>query len=280
MTMGIEKKSILITGCSSGIGYHAATHLHSQGWQVFAGCRKKEDVKGLKKEGLNSVLIDYSDETSIEAGLNEVLETTEGRLDALFNNGAFACPGAVEDIPRSALKAIMETNLLGYHDLTTRVIPIMRKQGFGRIINCSSVLGLVTLPWRGAYNASKFALEGLTHTLRIEMRDTPIEVILIEPGPITTKIRENSLQYFETWIDWQSSARAKEYEIKLNKHLYSSYKKSLFELPPSAVTDKLMKALEERKPRACYFVTTPTYVMSIMKRILPIRALDWILSKC
>ena len=183
-------KSILITGCSSGIGYDAAFGLKEAGWRVFASCRSEKDCNRLSKMGLETVQLDYANESSINAALQEVLEKTDGTLDALFNNGAFASPGAVEDLPTEALKQIFETNVFGYHELTRKVIPVMRRQGYGRIVNCSSVLGFVTLPWRGAYNASKFALEGLTHTLRIEMRDTPIKVILIEPGPITSDIRK------------------------------------------------------------------------------------------
>ncbi|MEP5152959.1 SDR family NAD(P)-dependent oxidoreductase, partial [Planktotalea sp.] len=168
------QKSILITGCSSGIGYDAAHGLAKRGWRVFATCRQQKDCDRLNEEGLESFVLDYADEASIETALAECLERTGGTLDALYNNGAYAIPGAVEDLPRAGLRAIFETNLFGYHDLTCRVIPIMRKQGHGRIINCSSVLGLVAAKYRGAYNSTKFAMEGLTDTLRIEMRNTGI----------------------------------------------------------------------------------------------------------
>ena len=192
----MSRKSILITGCSSGIGYDAAHGLAKHGWRVFATCRQETDCARLRDEGLESFPLDYTDETSLEAALAEALARTGGTLDALFNNGAFACPGAVEDLPRGALREIYETNVFGYHDLTRRVIPVMRAQGHGRIVNNSSVLGFVSLKWRGAYASSKFALEGLTDTLRLEMRDTPIRVILIEPGPVTSNIRSNSIPHF------------------------------------------------------------------------------------
>jgi NAD(P)-dependent dehydrogenase (short-subunit alcohol dehydrogenase family) len=274
----VQQKSILITGSSSGIGYDAAHGLARRGWRVFATCRAEEDCARLRGEGLESFRLDYADEASVEAALAEVLTRTGGTLDALYNNGAFACPGAVEDLPRDALRAIFETNLFGYHDLTRRVIPVMRAQGQGRIVNCSSVLGLVGMKWRGAYVATKFAMEGLTDVLRIEMRGTGIKVILIEPGPVTSDIRVNAIPHFERWIDWEHSARAGEYR-SLRDRLYTSSGPDRFELPARAVTAKLVHALESTRPKARYFVTTPTYLMNIARRMLPTAALDWLIAK-
>ena len=214
------QKSILITGCSSGIGYDAAQGLKRAGWRVFATCRKPDDCDRLIAEGLESFPLDYADETSIAAAVDEALRRTSGTLDALFNNGAFACPGAVEDLPRGALREIFETNLFGYHDLARRVLPVMRAQGHGRIVNCSSVLGLVGLKWRGAYVATKFAMEGLSDVLRLEMRGTGIHVVLLEHGPGTSGIRQNAIPHFERWIDWRGSPRRAEYEASLLKRLY------------------------------------------------------------
>ncbi|MEL7100579.1 MAG: SDR family NAD(P)-dependent oxidoreductase [Pseudomonadota bacterium] len=273
------EKSVLITGASSGIGYAAAHGLRRRGWRVFASCRKEKDCARLRAEGFDAPRIDYSDETTINAGLAEVLEATGGTLDALYNNGAFACPGAVEDLPTDALRSVFEANFFGWHSLTRAVIPVMRAQGHGRIVQCSSVLGFVTMPWRGAYNASKHALEGLTDTLRIEMRDTPIHIITIEPGPITAKIRENSIPHFERWIDWKTSPRKAQYESKLLSRLYESSGPDMFELPPEAVVAKLAHALEANNPKPRYFVTTPTYIMNALRRLLPTRALDWVLAK-
>lgn len=273
------KRSILITGCSSGIGYDAAHGMRAAGWRVFAACRREEDCARLKAEGFESPRIDYSDEASLESGLAEVLAATGGTLDALFNNGAYACPGAAEDLPRGALREIFEANVFGWHDLTRRVIPVMRAQGHGRIVNCSSVLGLVAAPWRAAYVSTKYALEGLTDTLRIEMRDTPIKVILIEPGPVTSKIRMNSIAHFERWIDWKNSPRRAQYEASLLKRLYESHGPDKFELPPSAVTAKLLRALTTSNPAPRYYVTTPTYLMGALRRLLPSRALDWLIAK-
>ena len=273
------RKSILITGCSSGIGRDASEGLRKRGWRVFASCRKESDCAVLRDEGFESPLIDYADPDSIQAGLDKVLEATGGTLDALFNNGAYALPGAVEDLPREGLAELFETNVFGVHDLTRRVIPVMRGQGHGRIVNCSSVLGLVPAPWRGAYVASKYAMEGLTDTLRLEMRDTGIKVILIEPGPVTSKIRVNSIPHFERWVDWRGSARAEQYETRLLKRLYENRGPDRFELPPEAVTEKLWRALEDPSPRARYFVTTPTYIFGTLRHILPTSWMDWILAK-
>ena len=267
-------RSILITGSSSGIGYAAAHDLRARGWRVFASCRKPEDCERLKAEGFEAPQLDYADPASVRAGLTEVLEATGGTLDALYNNGAFALPGAVEDLPRGGLEELFQTNLFGPHDLTQLVLPIMRKQGHGRIVNCSSVLGLVAMPWRGAYVSSKFAMEGLTDVLRLEMKGTGIHIILIEPGPITSKIRQNAIPNFEKWIDWENSPRADQYRSQLRKRLYEDRGPDKFELPASAVTKKLIHALESDNPHPRYFVTTPTYIGNILRRILPTRMLD------
>jgi NAD(P)-dependent dehydrogenase (short-subunit alcohol dehydrogenase family) len=271
-------RSILITGCSSGIGLDAARALKSRGWRVFATCRQQGDCDRLQAEGLESFRLDYADEGSIAAAVDTSLERTGGTLDAVFNNGAFACPGAVEDLPRGALREIFEVNLFGYHDLARRVIPVMRAQGHGRIVNCSSVLGLVGMKWRGAYVSTKFAMEGLTDVMRIEMQGTGVDVILIEPGPIGTRIRENAIPHFEKWIDWENSARREEYTA-LRGRLYEKGGPDRFELPCSAVTAKLIHALENRRPKARYFVTTPTYLMNVARRVLPTRMLDWVIAK-
>ncbi|MDX8350285.1 SDR family NAD(P)-dependent oxidoreductase [Cognatiyoonia sp. IB215446] len=269
----MTQKSILITGSSSGLGLDAAYGLRAAGWRVFASCRKAEDCARLRSEGFESPRIDYTDPDSIVTGLAETLEATGGTLDALYNNGAYACPGAVEDLPVAGLRAIFETNVFGWHELTRLVIPVMRAQRHGRIVNCSSVLGFVPMKWRGAYVSTKYALEGLTDVLRIEMSNTPIEVVLIEPGPVTSKIRQNAIPHFEKWIDWQNSARADEYKEVMDR-LYKESGPDRFELPPSAVTKKLLHALTAPRPRPRYYVTTPTYLMGFLRRVLPTRMLD------
>lgn len=271
-------RSLLVTGSSSGIGLTAARHMRDRGWRVFASCRAEEDCVRLRDDGFEAPRLDYADPDSVASGLEQVLEATGGRLDALYNNGAFACPGAVEDLPREALREIFETNLFGWHDLTTRAIPVMRAQGHGRIVNCSSVLGLVGVKWRGAYVATKFALEGLSDVLRLEMAGSGIHVSLIEPGPVTSRIRANSIPHFERWVDWRNSARRDEYEGLLHR-LYEERGPDRFELPPEAVADKLVHALEAKRPRPRYYVTTPTYLSGTLRRLLSTRALDWVVAR-
>ncbi len=272
------RRSILITGCSSGIGHHLAHALNGRGWRVFATCRQAADCERLEAEGLESFRLDYEAPESIEAGFAEAMARTGGRLDALFNNGAYAIPGAVEDVPVGALRQIFEANLFGWHDLTRRAIPVMRAQGSGRIVMNSSVLGFISARMRGAYVASKHALEGYTDTLRLELRNVPIHVILLEPGPIRTKFRDNARLQYERWIDREHSAWAEFYRDVVDKRLYEGKEKpDPFELGPEATTRKMIHALESPRPRPRYYVTTPTYIVGMCKRLLPTRWLDRIL---
>lgn len=263
-------KTILITGCSSGIGYDAAHTLAKRGWRVFATCRQAKDVARLTGEGLESLQLDYADEAGMRATLGEILHRTDGRLDALFNNGAYAIPGAVEDLPRDALRAIFEVNLFGQFDLIRQVMPIMRAQGAGRIVNCSSILGMVGVRMRGAYVGTKFAMEGMSDALRREVHGGGIHISLIEPGPIDTAFRKNTAPHFERWIDWKSSAFRNLYEQAVIPRIYApKTSRDAFELLPAAVTAKLIHALQSPRPRARYYVTTPTYVARAFMRFLP-----------
>ena len=272
-------KSILITGCSSGIGYDAATTLHARGWKVFAGCRQAQDRDRLNKKGIESLPLDYADERSIAAAVAHVRECTAGRLDALFNNGAYAIPGAVEDVPRDALRAIFEVNVFGQFDLIRQCLPLLNAADSGRVVNCSSVLGFVSIPYRGAYCATKYAMEALTDAMRREHKDSKLQFVLIEPGPIDTRIRENAVPHFEQWIDWQSSRLRSHYENVFRPRLYrTDDAKDRFELPPSAVTKKLIHALEIRRPRPRYYVTAPTWFASAVARLLPTRWQDAVLG--
>ena len=267
-------RSILITGCSSGIGYASAKTLSQRGWQVFAPCRKDEDCRRLKAEGLNSFRLDYEDPNSISEAFQRVIAESGGRLDAIFNNGAYGIPCVLEDLPTAALRSIFEANFFGWHELTRLALPVMRDQGYGRIIQNSSVLGFSALKYRGAYNATKFALEGLSDTLRVELRETNIHVVLIEPGPIDTKIRKNAYLQFKRWIDWRASRHRNFYEKKLIPHLEAESIPNRYELQPEAVVEKLILALEAKRPRPRYYVTLPTYVMGIARRILSTRQMD------
>ncbi|MBV5309013.1 MAG: SDR family oxidoreductase [Chromatium okenii] len=270
-------RSILITGCSSGIGLHCARGLAQRGWQVIASARRAESVAQLQREGFTAIALDLDDSASIRAGVAETLALTGGRLDALFNNGAYGQPGAVEDVRREVLRAQLETNLLGTHELTCLVIPFMRQQGFGRIVHNSSVLGFMPLAYRGAYVASKYALEGLTDTLRLELRGSGISVSLIEPGPILSQFRANAHRAFLANIDREHSVHRAAYE-RAEARLTKPGPAQPFTLPPEAVLQKLIHALESPRPRSRYAVTVPTHLFAVLKRLLPTSALDWVVT--
>ncbi len=266
--------TILVTGCSSGIGHHVAHGLARRGYRVFATARRSEDVQRLRAEGLEEALrLDLDDSASIRETVDRVLERTQGCLYALFNNGAYGQPGAVEDLSREVLRAQLETNLLGTHELTCAVLPAMRRQGYGRIVQNSSVLGFVAMPYRGAYNCSKFALEGLTDTLRLELADTGIFVSLIEPGPIRSRFRENAYRKFREHIDMERSPHRERY-LRLVERLQKEGDAAPFTLGPEAVLKKVIHALESRRPKTRYPVTFPTHLFALLKRLLPDRLLD------
>ncbi|WP_421693312.1 SDR family oxidoreductase [Aestuariivirga sp.] len=270
-------RAILITGCSSGIGWHCALGMKKRGWRVFATARKPEDLARLEAEGIEAIALDYSDPRSVAACAAEVSARTGGKLDALFNNGAFGQPGAVEDLSREVLEAQFACNVFGWHQLTRDCLALLRANGGGRIVQCSSVLGLVALKWRGAYNASKFAIEALSDTLRLELRGSGIFVSLIEPGPITSKFVETSLKNFETNIDAATSHYGEAYarqRARLGRGGSARYK-----LGPEAVLEKLVHALDSPRPHARYYVTRPTHYMAIARRILPQRLLDYVLDR-
>ncbi|MGV8712321.1 MAG: SDR family oxidoreductase [Nitrosomonas sp.] len=272
------KKTILITGCSSGIGLCVARGLHARGYRVFATVRRHESVKALLAEGLESFQLNLTDSNSINFAFEEVMRRTGGELYALFNNGAFGLPGAVEDLSRDALRAQFETNVFGWQELTNLVIPVMRRQGYGRIIQNSSVLGFVALPFRGAYNASKYAIEGLSDTLRLELRGSNIYVSLIEPGPIASQFRMNAVRALSNYIDTENSFHRERYQGVLNR-LNKPGPAVPFTLPPEAVLKRVIDALEASRPQARYYVTFPTHLFGILKRILSTRALDILLAK-
>jgi len=271
-------KAVLITGCSSGIGLCVARGLHERGYRVFATARKAEDVEKLTAQGLESLQLDLVDSESIASAVERILERTQGTLFALFNNGAYAQPGAVEDLSREAMRAQFETNLFGWQELTRLVIPVMRRQGYGRIIQNSSILGLIPMPYRGAYVATKFALEGLSSTLRLELHGTGIHVSLIEPGPITSRIRPNALRALQQYIDIPNSVHREHYDRVLER-LNKEGPAQPFTLPPEAVLKQVIHALESRKPRIRYPVTIPTRVIGKLQRLLTSRGLDRLLLK-
>lgn len=271
-------KAILITGASSGIGYYCAKALQADGYRVIASCRKLADVSRLQAEGLTCIQLDLEDSNSIKLAATQTLELTDGKLYALFNNGAYGQPGAVEDLTRDTLRRQFEINLFGWLELTNALLPTMIAQGYGRIIQNSSILGFAAMPFRGAYNASKFALEGLTDTLRMELNGTGVCISLIEPGPILSDFRKNALLALRTHIDIDKSRFANNYHLSIER-LSKVGPSMRFTLGPEAVYRRLRHALEAKRPKPRYYVTFPTYLMGYLKRLLSTRMMDKILRR-
>lgn len=275
----MPQQSILITGCSSGIGLCSATELKKLGWRVFAAARKPHDVEKLAAMGFESVQLDLTDSTSIQRAVQQVLEATGGTLDALFNNAGLLIAGATEDVSRDMNRLQFETNVFGPMELIRQILPVMRRQGHGRIVQNSSILGILTLPYYGTYNASKYALEGFTLTLRQECRGTNIHVSLINPGPITSELRGNALKIYQETVAKVDSAHREAY-----RHLEEAYFKPSpatrrMRQSPQAVVKKLLHALTSRNPHIHYFVGWPAQILAVLKKIVPERLFDWILSK-
>ncbi len=275
--MQAPQRTILITGCSSGIGYHCAHALQRHGgWRVFATCRRQDDVERLALEGLETLRLDLSDSASIAAAVEEILRRTGGKLDALFNNGAYSQPGAFEDVPTENVRKLFETNFFGWYELTRLIVPVMRKQGQGRIVNCSSVLGFVSVRFMGAYAATKHAVEGWTDTLRLELKGSGVEAIILQPGPIHTRMLDNARGHFIDTVDVRNSFYRGDYGRELKKYA-SGHRTNWFKRGPEAVAEKLFHALEDAHPRPRYRVTIPTLVGAWLKRVLPTRIMDRVL---
>lgn len=264
----VDHRVIVITGCSTGIGAHCARALKADGWRVFATVRQERDLTPLEADGIEALTMDYTDENSITALVETVSARTGGRIDALFNNGAYGQPGAVEDLSTDVLRRQFEANFFGWHELTRQVIPLMRQRGQGRIVQCSSILGLIPYRYRGAYTASKFALEGLSISLRMELQGSGIHVSLIEPGPIASRFTATALAQFEANIDIEGSAHAGEYRRQLAR-LNGTGPINRHKLGPEAVYSVLKHALEAGRPRPHYLVTTPARQGAWLKRLLP-----------
>jgi NAD(P)-dependent dehydrogenase (short-subunit alcohol dehydrogenase family) len=271
------RPTIIVTGASSGIGAHCARALHAEGWRVFATARRPEDIAAIEADGIECFYLDYREADSIAALVDAVLERTGGRLDALYNNGAYSQPGAVEDLPVAALREQFEANLFGWHDLTRRLVPVMRRQGGGRIVSCSSILGLVPARFRGAYSASKHALEGLMLCLRAELAGSGVHVSLIEPGPVESRIAVNARAWFERNIDHEASVHRDAYQAQLAR-MRAGGTRSRLKLKPDAVYAVLRHALLSPKPRPHYVVTAPARIGVVLKRLLPAALLYRILA--
>jgi len=272
------QKTVLITGASTGIGFYVAHELTKAGYRVIASCRSSSDVARLQQEGLESVQLDLADSESIQRGFAQAMTLTGTELYGLFNNGAYGQPGAVEDLPIKALRQQFNTNFFGWCELTNLALPIMLRQGYGRIIQNSSVLGIAAMPLRGAYNASKYAIEGISDTLRLELEGTGVYISLIEPGPIESQFRKNALAALLEHIDIEKSRHHDTYRTALAR-LGKVETTTPFTLGPEAVYQRVIQALEAKRPQARYYVTFPTYLVGFMKRILPARLLDKLLLK-
>ncbi len=273
-----DNKTILVTGSSTGIGDCVARGLHARGYRVFASVRNPADMAAFERDGIESLQLDYTDSASIRAAVEQVLEHTDGQLYALFNNGAYGQPGACEDLSRDAIREQFETNVFGWMELTNRVLPVMRAQGFGRIIQNSSILGFAAMPMRGAYNASKFAIEGFSDTMRLELVGTDIHVSLIEPGPVESRFRANAYEAFKRHIAIDDSVHRERYRNMIER-FETVGNVQPFTLPPESVLKRVIHALESSRPRIRYPVTFPTYLFAGLKRVLTDRMLDRILRR-
>lgn len=269
-------KNILITGCSTGIGYCVAKGLKENGYRVIASARKQADVSRLEEEGFDTLLLDVDDSQSIQKAASDLKSLCNGGLYALFNNGAYGQAGAVEDLTRTTLEKQFSTNVFGWIELTNSLIPLLRQQDSARIIFNSSVLGLIALPYRGAYNASKYAIEGFADTLRLELSDTNIKVSLIEPGPVESRFRQNALASLKANIDIENSFHKNKY-LKQIERMEKVGPAAPFTLPADAVLKKVIASLESKSPSPRYYVTFPTYLFGTLRRILPTRWLDKVL---
>ncbi|MEN0087638.1 MAG: SDR family NAD(P)-dependent oxidoreductase [Pseudomonadota bacterium] len=270
-------RAVLVTGTSSGIGAYVARQLSAEGWRVIATARTQEDLDALAADGLEGLHLDYADPVSIAACAEEVATRTDGQLYGLFNNGGYAQPGAVVDLPVDALRAQFETNVFGYLDLTNRLLPAMLRRGEGRIIIHSSVLGFSPMRWSGAYNASKFALEGLFLTMRNEIKSSGVHISLLQTGPVTSKIGENSMQHYHRWLEGKPTRHEDMYQTRLKElNAPSDAGIGRFRKEPDAVHARVVRALTEKSPKPRYFITQPTYLMGGLQRVLTSRAFSYV----
>lgn len=272
------RHSVLVTGCSSGIGFVAAKELAARGYRVFATVRRDADVETLRLEGLHGLRLDLDEPESIAGALDTVLAATGGKLFALVNNAGFAIPGAIEDLSRDALRAQFETNVFGTMDLTRQVIPVMRRQGYGRIVMVSSILGLVAMPLRGAYNASKFALEGFTDTLRLELHGSGIFVATLNPGAVETAFRRNAVRTGTAHVDLLGSRHADRYD-RMRRQAENVDGRLPGSVPPLVVVRHIIHALEARRPKRRYVVTTAARLLAASRWLLPGWAVDALLRR-
>ena len=218
--------------------------------------------------------LDVRDAKMITKVIDEVKKRYK-KIDVWFNNAGYGQPGALEDMPTSALKEQFETNVFGLHECTRQIVPVMLEQGFGKIIQHSSVLGIIALSGRGAYNASKYAIEGLCDTLRLELADTPVKIITLNTGPITSDFRKNALTKLKENIDIGHSR----FKIKYESSIAGTAKSVPFNEEAISVAKIIEKIIKTKEPKPRYYITRVTYILGYLKRILSTKLLDRILLK-
>ncbi|HHD82172.1 MAG TPA: SDR family NAD(P)-dependent oxidoreductase [Campylobacterales bacterium] len=268
-------QNIVITGCSTGIGLATAQYLSTRGYKVYPTVRDKNHLSVLRAMGFDNVMkLDVTKAEEITNVINAVLEE-DGKIDTWFNNAGFGQPGMIEDIKTDVLREQFETNVFALHECTRQIIPVMRKQGYGKIIQHSSVLGLVSLVGRGSYNASKYAVEGLTDTLRLELKDTNIYPILLNTGPITSAFRKNAINKLKENVDLKNSFYSELYQQSIR----DDKSKVPFKLEAIEVAKTVHKITLTAKPNPRYYITKATYLLGYLKRILSTSMLDKILKK-
>jgi NAD(P)-dependent dehydrogenase (short-subunit alcohol dehydrogenase family) len=272
-------KVAVVTGCSTGIGLATAVLLKERGWRVFATARRERDLKMLRDYGLLDVDMDLSDSASVNKAAQDILGREHGKVGALVNNAGFGQPGAVEDLSREALRAQFEVNVFGLQELTRAFIPALRAQGAGRIVNISSVLGNVSLPFLGAYCASKFALEALSDSLRIELHGTGVALSVIQPGPIITAFRQNAIDQFESSVSEKESRFGDFFARELHRRRNSVKTPGFMNKSPEAVAKKVAHALESSRPWRRYCVTPSAYAGALVRRFLPYSVMDVIFRR-
>ncbi len=273
----VRARTVLITGCSSGIGATTAIHLRDRGWRVAPTARKPEDLERLRSDGFDPISLDVQSPEAVERAIETATRMFPEGIGALVNNAGFGQPGAIEDITRDELRRQFEVNVIGVHDLTRHLLPAMIGQGYGRIVNIGSILGLYALPFIGAYSASKFALEALTDALRAEMSGTGLGVSLIGPGPIRSSFRDNAASLTDGSVAGRVSRFDALYE-RGTRTVKEGKAYSRGTLAPLAVAKKIEHALTSRRPRGRYSVTTQALICEQALRVMPRSVMQAILA--
>jgi NADP-dependent 3-hydroxy acid dehydrogenase YdfG len=271
----VPSKAVLITGCSSGIGHVTAEFLASQGWNVYASARRLESIADLQARGCKTLALDVTDEASMSAAVKQVTEA-EGAIGVLINNAGYSQSGAVETVPVDAVRRQFETNVFGLLRICQLALPGMRDQGWGKVVNIGSMGGKLTFPGGGIYHSTKYALEALSDALRFEVRGFGVDVILIEPGLITTGFGDVASGSVSAAPDEGPYARFNRHVAKLTAE---AYKGPMIKLGggPEAVASTIAKALAAKRPKARYPVTASAHLLINQRRLTPDRIWDLIM---